>query len=165
MVGVGPSYSSDYQVDPRNRTYPLPTIKEGVGIYWAENSGLSSPDWDAKSYRTTVVRDPAGTILLVAAPNGQDAAGNIWPCICVGPVWSPSGSAPSAFYQLDPTRPIQNPGSGSAVSQGWITYQAHGNRFNYLFHDNHVEALTIEQTIGTGTTNAPKGMWTVAVGD
>jgi prepilin-type N-terminal cleavage/methylation domain-containing protein/prepilin-type processing-associated H-X9-DG protein len=160
-VACGPAWSTDYQVDTRNRTYPLPTIKTGVGIYWTDSSS-SPPDWDAKSYRTTVVKDPGGTIALVEEPNGQDIAGNVWPCICLGPIASGS---PSVLYQLDPTRPIQSPSGGTGVNQGWNTYQAHGNRFNYLFYDNHVETLTIEQTIGTGTTNAPKGMWTVATGD
>jgi prepilin-type processing-associated H-X9-DG protein len=44
-------------------------------------------------------------------------------------------------------------------------YKAHNSRFNYLFHDGHVEALKMEQTIGTGTLTTPKGMWTVASGD
>jgi prepilin-type processing-associated H-X9-DG protein len=44
-------------------------------------------------------------------------------------------------------------------------YQAHWNRFNYLFHDGHVEALQYQQTIGTGTLSSPKGMWTVVPGD
>jgi prepilin-type processing-associated H-X9-DG protein len=48
---------------------------------------------------------------------------------------------------------------------GLHTYQYHGARFNYLFHDGHVSALKIEETLGTGTTNAPKGMWTLQTGD
>jgi hypothetical protein len=34
-----------------------------------------------------------------------------------------------------------------------------GKHFNYLFFDNRVATFTIEQTIGTGTTNEPKGIW------
>jgi len=35
----------------------------------------------------------------------------------------------------------------------------------YLFHDNHVQILKVADTIGTGTTNAPRGMWTMVAGD
>ena len=61
--------------------------------------------------------------------------------------------------------------AGGYYSEGLLLYKAHRNRFNYVFHDNHVEALKIEQTIGSGTidgttlNNGPKGMWTVAQGD
>jgi prepilin-type processing-associated H-X9-DG protein len=128
----------------------------GVGIFWA-NGGA---DWDAKSYKTYVVKDPAGTILLVEEPNGSGPIGNIWPCISIAP-----SSSGSSLCQLDPTRPVQDPSSNVGVNEGWHTYQLHGGRFNYLFHDNHVEALKIEQTVGTGTANYPKGMWTVTTGD
>jgi hypothetical protein len=50
-------------------------------------------------------------------------------------------------------------------NEGMIVYKSHGMKFNYLFHDNHVQSLTIQQTVGTGTTNAPKGMWTLKPGD
>ena len=35
----------------------------------------------------------------------------------------------------------------------------------HLFHDGHVEPLKIEETVGSGTLAAPKGMWTMAPGD
>jgi len=41
----------------------------------------------------------------------------------------------------------------------------HGNRFNYLFHDNHAQILKVVDTIGTGTTNAPRGMWAMVSGE
>ncbi len=41
----------------------------------------------------------------------------------------------------------------------------HGNRFNYLFLDNHVQILKVVDTIGTGTTNAPRGMWAMVSGE
>ena len=49
--------------------------------------------------------------------------------------------------------------------EGKFLYQLHKNRFNYLMHDGHVESLKIQDTIGTGTLAAPKGMWTVVGGD
>ena len=153
MNGVGPNWSVEYQVNTANQKYPLPPPNHGVGIYW-QDSGLPAnglPDWDAKGYKSTVVRDPAGTILLVEEPNIQNVVGNIWPCISLGP------SGLGDLYQLDP--------SPSAKNFGNNQYGIHSKRFNYLFHDNHVEALKIEQTVGSGTLSFPRGMWTVAKGD
>jgi hypothetical protein len=95
-----------------------------------------------------VVKDPAGTILLVEEPNIQNVVGNIWPCISLGP------QGGGDLYQMDPSPDAKNYGNNS--------YGLHSKRFNYLFH---VQALKIEQTVGSGTLAAPKGMWTVAVGD
>ena len=157
MNSVGPGWSSQYQVSTAGRSYPLPSISNGVGIYWQDGGGL--PDIDAKGYRTSVVNDPSGTLLLVEEANGQGAAGNIWPCIANGPTGSGS------LFQIDPTAAAQNPNSSSGENQGQALYKIHGQRFNYLFHDGHVETLRITSTVGTGTTNAPRGMWTVRAGD
>jgi prepilin-type processing-associated H-X9-DG protein len=46
-----------------------------------------------------------------------------------------------------------------------MLYKAHSGRFNYAFCDGHVEALKIQQTVGSGTLTAPKGMWTAIPGD
>lgn len=157
MSAVGPTWQTEYQIPTGNRTYPLPRVHNGVGIYWQDGSGPA--DFDAKSYKSSVVKDPSGTIMLVEEANGQGAAGNIWPCISLGP------TGVGALYQIDPAAGVQDPNSGSGINQGKWVYKAHGNRFNYLFIDNHIEALKIEQTVGTGTTNAPRGMWSMATGD
>lgn len=153
MNSVGTTWGTDYQVSTGNRTYPLPNLsapsRHGIGIYWQDIGQL--PDWDAKGYKASVIVDPAGTFLLVEEPNIQNLVGNIWPCICLGP----QGTGDP--YQIDP--------SPNAKNYGNNVYGLHGNRFNYLFHDGHVAALSINQTIGTGTLNAPKGMWTVRAGD
>ena len=157
MNGVGPNWGTDYQVSTANQRYPLPNLNQigrhGVGIYWMDGgvapSGL--PDWGAKGYKTPVVTDPAGTIILVEEPNIQNVVGNIWPCISNGP------RGAGDLYQVDPAPDAKNFGNDQ--------YGIHGKRFNYLFHDNHVQALRIEQTVGTGTLDAPKGMWTVKTGD
>jgi prepilin-type N-terminal cleavage/methylation domain-containing protein/prepilin-type processing-associated H-X9-DG protein len=157
MNSVGPNWKSDYQVDTANQRYPLPDLnvtgRHGVGIYWMDGGlppdGL--PDWDAKGYKTSVVGDPAGTILLVEEPNIQNVAGNIWPCICNGLTGT------GDLYQMDPAPDAKNFGNNE--------YGLHSKRFNYLFHDNHVQALKIEQTVGTGNLDNPKGMWTVKRGD
>jgi prepilin-type processing-associated H-X9-DG protein len=163
VVSCGRAWNKYIQVDSKGLLYPLPSpIELSVGILWANAPG---PDWDAKSYKTSVVKDPAGTLILVEEPNSFDAAGNIWPSVCMGPLYAPGTTDPfPEMHQLQYPPPVPSE-SGGAVNEGWQTYRAHGNRFNYLFVDNHVAALKIEQTIGTGTTNAPKGMWTVAPGD
>lgn len=163
MDSVGPNWSTDYQVDDRSRTYPLPDLtkpgRQGVGIYWTDSG--STPDLNARGYKSSVVRDPAGSILLCENTHGQQLAANIWTCICLAPE-----GANSQLVQIDTTtNPNQNPGSGTSVNQGALLYQAQQNSFNYAFHDGHVQALRVEQTIGSGTLTAPKGMWTVAPGD
>ena len=166
MNSVGPTWNAQYQVNTANQKYPLPKIQHGVGIYWMD-SGLPGglPDWDARGYKTSVAVDPAGTFLLVEEPNGQNSVGNIWPCIANGPV-----KAGDSLYQLDPKGPRQDSGAMTGVNQGVFTYKSHGNRFQYLFHDNHVESLATNATIGIATgVNAlgaeARGMWTVAPGD
>jgi prepilin-type N-terminal cleavage/methylation domain-containing protein/prepilin-type processing-associated H-X9-DG protein len=166
MNSVGPNQSSQWQVDDNFRKYPLPSLtasdSHGVGMYWVDKG--KTPDWDAKSYNSSVVRDPSGTILLVEAPSGQGAAGNEWPCICIGPSTS-AGGAGGNLYQISTSGEQQDPTADMGVNQGLSMYKAHGNRFNYLFHDGHAELLKIERTIGSGTINAPKGMWTLAPND
>jgi prepilin-type N-terminal cleavage/methylation domain-containing protein/prepilin-type processing-associated H-X9-DG protein len=165
MVGVGPNQgaANDYQRDPKNG---LPNLNQAgklsIGIYWQDSSTTAS-GWDVLGYKSSVVHDPAGTILLCESTHGQQCAGNIWTCICNGPQMSNSGQNP--LYQLDPTSPPQDPNSGTAVNQGSLLYKAHKNRFNYVFNDGHVEGLRVEQTIGGGTLSAPKGMWTAKTGD
>ena len=169
MNSAGVNYGSQIQVNDKFRTYPLPDLSQpgahGVGIYWTDQK--TTPDWDAHGYNTSVVRDPAGTILLVENPSNVSAVGNIWPCVSCGPLMSIANW--SALFQTDPSAP-QDSGtlgstSASGYSEGLQLYKAHGSRFNYLFHDNHVESLKIEQTVGSGTPANPKGMWTVAQGD
>jgi prepilin-type processing-associated H-X9-DG protein len=113
--------------------------------------GTGLPDWEAKGYKSSVVRDYAGTILLTEEPNIQNVCGNIWPCICNGPLGT------GDLYQMDPAPNAKNFGNDQ--------YGLHSRRFNYLFHDNHVESLRLEQTVGTGTLNLPRGMWTTRAGD
>jgi prepilin-type N-terminal cleavage/methylation domain-containing protein/prepilin-type processing-associated H-X9-DG protein len=163
MNSVGPNWSSDYQVDDRNRTYPLPDLskpgRQGPGIYWLDSSG--GPDWDARGYKTAAIPDLAGTILLAENTHGQQVAGNIWSCIVIGP----QSTTQNDLYQWDLASSTQDPNSGTSVNQGKLIYAAHKNRFNYVFCDGHVDSLRAEQTIGSGTLNAPKGMWTNVGGD
>ena len=153
MNSVGPAWSTEYQVDTKNHRYPLPALNHGVGIYWSDSGPM---DPDARGYKSTVIRDNAGTIELVEQPSMQNFCGQVWPCMSLGP----QASGSSDLYQTD------SPASGSSTRNfGANAYGLHSKRFNYLFHDNHVEALKMEQTIGRGTLNAPLGMWTIAQGD
>ena len=161
MVGCGPNQgaAADYQRDPK---YGLPNLnlpgKLGVGIYW-QDPVATTPNFDAQGFPTSVVRDPAGTILLCENTHGLQIAGNIWTCICLGP------QGTGALYQIDPTAKPQDPTSSVSQNEGGLLYAAHWNRFNYAFHDGHVAALSIQQTVGSGTLTSPKGIWTVVTGD
>jgi prepilin-type N-terminal cleavage/methylation domain-containing protein len=162
-------FGSLVQVNDNFRKYPLPDLNQpnahGVGIYWMDTGG--APDWNARGYKTTVVRDSSGTILLTENASSQGIAGNIWPCITCGPQTSDGASGGwGNCYQTDLKAPL-NPATlaSSGYSEGFLLYKQHHSRFNYVFHDNHVETLKIEQTVGIGTLLNPKGMWTIAQGD
>ena len=146
-VGIRPGL--DYQVNTMNRAYPLPPISHGVGIFWQDE--ILAPDWDARGYSAAAVESPADSILLVEEPHIQNAVGNVWPAISLGP------KGPGDLYQIDPSQRGRNNGN--------YQYGLHSQRFNYLFHDNHVTSLKIEETIGTGTLEDPRGFWTVRQGD
>jgi prepilin-type N-terminal cleavage/methylation domain-containing protein/prepilin-type processing-associated H-X9-DG protein len=137
-------------------TAPLPPANYGVGIYYNLRGSASGsiPEWEPHGYDSSVLRDPAGTLLLVEQPEGGNIAGNDWPSFSEGPTGPSSG---------DQT-PFQIP-VGGRQPWGAKAYGLHGSRFNYLFFDGHVAIHKITETVGTGTTNAPKGMWTMTPGD
>ena len=135
---------------------PLPTPLHGLGIYITGRSG-ALPPWDSPGYKGDLVAAPSDTLLLVEQPNGRNVAGNDWPSFSVGPTegsGNPGGFSGDCF-QI----------SASHYSYGKAAYGLHKGRFNYLFHDGHVAIHRITDTIGSGTTNAPRGMWTLASGD
>jgi prepilin-type N-terminal cleavage/methylation domain-containing protein/prepilin-type processing-associated H-X9-DG protein len=150
------SYALNYAGSTQSKAAPLPPAKFGVGTYIANNDG-SPPLWDPPGYKSSAVQDNSGTILLAELPNGENMAGNDWPSFCAGPTYSGANNFPGLngdCYQI-----------GSDLSYGAAAYGLHGRRFNYLFHDNHVSILRYTETVGTGTTNLPKGMWTMVAGD
>jgi len=163
MVGCGPNQgaNADYQRDPKNG---LPNItqpgKLSIGIYWSAPNA-SGGDFDALGFQQTAVRDPAGTILLCENTHGQQCAGNIWTCICNGP----QSLSQNDLYQIDNNVAQQDPNIQNSVNQGALLYKAQKSRFNYVFNDGHVETLRMEQTIGSGTMTAPRGMWSMMPGD
>jgi prepilin-type processing-associated H-X9-DG protein len=155
MNWAGPSFI----VSSRSGALPPPSY--GVGIYFnlrGESPG-GLPDWDPPGYRDSVVADTAGTILLAELPNGRNAAGNDWPSFCAGPgTGVPGGLSPDCVQ-------LSKASSFNTISYGAVAYGLHARRFNYLFHDGHVSTIKVTDTVGAGTTNAPKGMWTMTPGD
>jgi prepilin-type N-terminal cleavage/methylation domain-containing protein/prepilin-type processing-associated H-X9-DG protein len=163
---IVPQSTIYYAVDSQRRSYamnwagpgwvltsfsaPLPPATYGVGIYYKIPGAL--PIWEPPGYKTSIIKDPAGTILLVELPNAKNIAGNDWPSFCAGP---------GPFVPAGVTADCVQTGNSTAT----INYGLHSKRFNYLFHDGHVEPLKSDETIGSGTTNAPKGMWTMTPGD
>ena len=133
----------------------LPPATYGVGLGYKHNPypDKIAPNWDAIGYKSSVVQDNSGTILLAELPNGRNLCGNDSPSTCDGPGPNPAGAQDR--LQL----------GTSANSQGVAAYGLHSKRFNYLFHDGHVQALKTTDTIGTGTAANPKGMWTMTSGD
>ncbi len=161
MNGAGSTWGVDYQISVEANGYALPPITQGVGVYWVNDPVNISGAFRAPSYKASVVVQPSGTILLAEEPCGNNVAGNVWPCICLGPN-STALAGNGEMGQIDTT---------DTNNQGLALYRKHGYQFNYLFHDGHVSAYAIQQTVGTGTTNVifgsqgPKGMWTINPND
>ncbi len=69
----GPNF---WNLDP---TKGLPSINSsgfgGVGISWSDNNATAA-NWTPPGYPESVVRHPAGTIMLVELANSQNAEGN-----------------------------------------------------------------------------------------
>jgi prepilin-type N-terminal cleavage/methylation domain-containing protein/prepilin-type processing-associated H-X9-DG protein len=141
-----------WQIPVTTDGYKLPSPIQGVGVYWDDDPNNS---WSAPSLKTSVVLQPANLILLAEEANGRNNADNIWPCFCEAPY----DTTDTDLCQIAPKDPD---------SQGAALYANHGNSFNYLFCDNHVSALSMQQSVGNGTiTNGasykgvvgPRGYW------
>jgi hypothetical protein len=141
---------------PSYPALPFPTM--GIGVYWQEENG-HMVDWDCPGYATRIIQDASGTILLAENANGNNLAANAWFSCCAGPT---NGATDDLWFQLDDEET-------APACYGSLVYKAHGMKFNYLFHDNHVSALSWQQTVGTTTDftsgSGFKGMWTVKAGD
>ena len=155
MNWAGPSFI----VGTRNG--PLPPATHGVGVYYNLRGSTPGalPDWEPPGFKETVIGDPSGTLLLVELPNGRNAAGNDWPSFCAGPGSGVPGGVTPDCVQL------ASASTFNTISYGAAAYGLHARRFNYLFHDGHVSIHRVTETVGTGTTNSPKGMWTMVPGD
>ena len=174
-------YGKTVQVDDGypKRTYPLPDlyskaqVVHGVGIYWTDGGSLANIDWDARGYPVSVVRDPSGTIMLAEESGSMQCVGNVWGSVCCGPQTS-DGSAQGwgNNFQTDTAAPMDSAKlTAGGYSTGLMLYRAQQNRFNYAFHDGHVQALKMEETLGSASgplfakLTHPLGMWTVITGD
>ena len=87
--------------------------------------------------RTSQIPDPSHTFAVVEFPGFQSAQGAGVNCDI------------SWGYQM----------------QYGTGFPLHHGRYNCLFHDGHVEAVTEQETLGTGTFSSPRGMWTRAPDD
>jgi len=171
MVATGSKGGADYQnLNQRPISEGLPSLNspdfQGVGIYWT-GAGLDRPSLNYLGFQETVVRHPSGSIMLAEVADSGNAEGNVWPCCCCGATPPAGASANGAsgdwgnLYQIDFKAP-QNPATleTGQYSEGLQLYRAQQNRFNYAFHDGHVETLTYQQT-----TNSAGGMWNITTAD
>lgn len=163
MVTASQDYGSGWDVPIQNGLLSTSSRRiMGVGISWiaANDTG---PNFDPPGYPDTVVRHPSGTLMLVELANSQNAEGNTWPSFCFGPYHASS----SGLYQIETGVPqsaqyLQQNGA----SEGLQLYPAQINRFDYAFHDGHVETLRWQQTVKMTTAPGgvtlpvmPSGMW------
>src|SRR5438093_9953110 len=129
-------------VSPNN----LPAFPtHGVGVYIQNNNG-SLPPWDPPGNKSSIVKDPTGTLLLVEQPEGGNIAGNDWPSFCMGPTGPSSGD--QTPYQI---------ASGGRRNWGANAYGLHSRRLNYIFHDGHASIHKITDTLPSRTHNSPRG--------
>jgi prepilin-type N-terminal cleavage/methylation domain-containing protein len=119
MIACGPNFSApgagngDLDRDPKYGLVDLSQPgKEGVGIYWRDTTS-TTPNFDAQGYKTSVVKDPSGTIMLCENTHGQQVAGNDWTCACIAPEPPGGGSGNNNDdpYQMRPPVLPQNPDS------------------------------------------------------
>jgi prepilin-type N-terminal cleavage/methylation domain-containing protein/prepilin-type processing-associated H-X9-DG protein len=142
----GMNYINNEWGDPVEFGSAPPKQTDGLGVYYNANTTHAG----CPGYKATVLYQPAGTINIVEQPSGDNTCGNVWPAISVAPAGTETGQGTGELYQIDVK---------DTVNQGAALYKLQNKHFNYLFFDGHVEALTIQQTIGSGTTNLPKGYW------
>lgn len=137
----------------------------GVGISWWDPAA-TIVNTEPQGYSDSVVSHPSGTLMLVELANSQAAQGNNWPPACFGPYHR--GSAGGTYQIEDGSDQSPQHLATSGESEGSQLYPAQRNRFNYAFHDGHVETLQWQQTAQTktlpgGVTSAamPSGMWSI----
>jgi prepilin-type N-terminal cleavage/methylation domain-containing protein/prepilin-type processing-associated H-X9-DG protein len=155
-------WSVGVQISTVGQRYPLPKPDFNIGVYWSDAGlpGSGKPDWEAKGYKTTVVLDPASTLLLVEQPANDNTVANVWPSFSEGPHTTANNDV---THQMNPKDPRPDPNNN--VNFGSGVYRSHGRKFDYLFHDGHVESISTNNTIGRGTLTSPQGMWTLRKDD
>ena len=182
MNGAGQLQPSQFQVLMTGGKFTRPQVgancQHGVGIYWQVGSGMTTPQWNNPDigYPGAVVKDPSGTIAFVEDPTGANEVNGEWIAGLCGPFGDAgvAGVNGARFQLINVPQETQDPTSGDGVNQGKLTYASHGNRFNYCFHDGHVEALDWTKTVGSGSASPTDsynpaitalGMWTLTPND
>lgn len=90
-----------------------------------------------RCFRLNDLKPGSGVLLLVEQPHVQSILGHVTMADCR---------------------------TGTAQFTG-VKVPLHDRRYNYLFNDGHVEKLQVHETLGTGTLDMPRGMWTRAADD
>ena len=81
----------------------LPAPNRGVGVYMSDSSG-AMPNWEPPGYKSTNLKDPSGTILLVELAEGGNVAGNDFPSFCIAPT-GPSIPVTRVLIRSPPEEP------------------------------------------------------------
>ena len=165
MVAAGQAYGSGWDVPIQNGLTSVSSSHfMGVGISWVSDND-TGPNFEPPGYPDNVIRHPSGTLMLVELANSQNVQGNSWPPFCFGPYLSSPGNG---LYQIEAgvSQSAQFLGINGA-SEGLQLYPVQRNRFNYAFHDGHVEPLQWQQTVnapplpGGVVSTVPSGMWSI----
>jgi prepilin-type N-terminal cleavage/methylation domain-containing protein/prepilin-type processing-associated H-X9-DG protein len=124
-----------YAINQRLRTTATPTVQASGTIM-----------------KSSTIRNASGTIYIAEHPNR-----NI-------------NNAIGFTARAGVSNPYHNNGTDGQCNSGAVEgdtpfIPVHSKRWNYLFVDGHVENLSPDDTIGTGSRTNAKGMWTPAIGD
>jgi prepilin-type N-terminal cleavage/methylation domain-containing protein/prepilin-type processing-associated H-X9-DG protein len=136
------------------RSYAMANPQQGYGENNTDFPGIAGPahfgsDGNFMKGRAIAeVPAPAGTLLLVENPTSGNSFGSASGADVAHPMWASSG--------------FNNNSAPDADDHG---KQNHFDGWNYLFADGHVKWLRPERTIGTGSVQVPKGMWTIDEND
>lgn len=154
-----------YAVNPSSGLPRITPNSGGVGVVWYDPDA-TAPNWDPPGYGENVIRHPGSTLMLVELANSQNCEGNVWPSSCDGP-YSGGSDSTCQIQQVD-----QSVAYTTGISQGLLLYPAQRDRFNYAFHDGHVELLPWQKTTrmgsvpGGGQVPVPwTGMWDILTSD
>ena len=172
---------------PADRTVPSPTIyyavdsqRRSYAMNWAGPGNWPLTSFSLHCHRQLSAWEFTTKYLVQSQPGTRPATKPVlsgtsrepfcwWNCLTAitllamiglrfAPVRVPLSTTASLQSASKPLMP-------STMNYGSVNYGLHSGRFNYLFHDGHVEILRIGDTIGSGTLAAPKGMWTMTPAD
>ncbi|HEY3332093.1 MAG TPA: prepilin-type N-terminal cleavage/methylation domain-containing protein [Capsulimonadaceae bacterium] len=167
------------------RTYAMPapgnatstangpgTATPNIGMAGSWNGCANGGWWGSTAGCLAIAKVPStsSTFLMVEAPYdgitpaplpGNSDVGN---SLGNGPYTMVSGPYAGACYNTA-TWPEASNGNLLAQDMARPGTPIHSGGYNYLYGDGHVKWLRPDQTLGTGTTCAPLGPWTIADGD